>query len=48
MLDTLPDTQPSLRAAARSVYAVMPPTPQYRWPLLEAAFAAAPGDGTAL
>ena len=26
----------------------MPPTPQYRWPLLEAAFAAAPGDGTAL
>lgn len=25
-----------LRAAAELVYAVMPPTPQYRWPLLEA------------
>ena len=42
------DTLASLRAAARSVHAVMPPTPQYRWPLLEAAFAASPGDGTAL
>jgi len=39
---------PALQAAARTVHAVMPPTPQYRWPLLEAAFAAAPGDGTAL
>jgi threonine dehydratase len=28
-----------LQAAARTVHAVMPPTPQYRWPLLEAAFA---------
>ena len=44
----MPDTLASLRAAARSVHAVMPPTPQYRWPLLEAAFAASPGDGTAL
>ena len=44
----MPDALASLRAAARSVHAVMPPTPQYRWPLLEAAFAASPGDGTAL
>ena len=42
------DSLASLRAAARSVHAVMPPTPQYRWPLLEAAFAGSPGDGTAL
>ena len=42
------DTLASLRCAARSVHAVMPPTPQYRWPLLEAAFASSPGDGTAL
>ena len=26
----------------------MAATPQYRWPLLEAGFAAAPGDGTEL
>ena len=44
----MPDTLASLRAAARCVHAVMPATPQYRWPLLEAGFAAAPGDGTAL
>ena len=31
-LPTLAD----LDAAARLVYEVMPPTPQYRWPLLEA------------
>ena len=36
----------ALQAAARTVYAVMPPTPQYRWPLLEAGFARQPGDGT--
>ncbi len=29
----------TLQAAAHTVHAVMPPTPQYRWPLLEAAFA---------
>ena len=28
----------ALRHAARCVHAVLPPTPQYRWPLLEAAF----------
>jgi threonine dehydratase len=39
-------TLAALQAAARSVHAVMPPTPQYRWPLLEQAFAATPGDGT--
>ena len=44
----MPNTLASLRAAARCVHAVMPATPQYRWPLLEAGFAAAPGDGTAL
>ena len=32
---TLP-TLHELEAAARLVYAAMPPTPQYRWPLLEA------------
>ena len=37
-----------LRAAARTVHAVLPPTPQYRWPLLEAGFAGRPGDGTQL
>ena len=42
----MPYTLPTLQAAARTVHAVMPPTPQYRWPLLEAAFAAAPDDGT--
>ena len=36
----------TLEAAARTVHALMPATPQYRWPLLEAAFAARPGDGT--
>lgn len=41
-------TLPTLQAAAAAVHAVMPPTPQYRWPLLEAAFAARPGDGTQL
>ena len=38
----------ALQAAARSVHAVMPATPQYRWPQLEAAFAQRPGDATAL
>jgi threonine dehydratase len=33
-----------LIAAARSVHAVMPPTPQYRWPLLEALVAHTPDD----
>jgi len=33
----------ALQGAARSVYAVMPPTPQYRWPLLESAFGVQPG-----
>ena len=37
-----------LQAAARSVHAVMPATPQYRWPQLEAALAQRPGDATAL
>jgi threonine dehydratase len=37
-----------LRAAAASVHAAMAPTPQHRWPLLEQALAAAPGDGTEL
>jgi len=37
-----------LIAAARSVHAVMPPTPQYRWPLLEALVAPTPDDGTEL
>lgn len=39
MKDTVPDDQPSLdalEAAAALVYQSMPPTPQYRWPLLEA------------
>src|SRR3990167_4807331 len=44
----MPLTLPTLQAAARTVHAVMPPTPQYRWPLLEAAFAGPPGDGTEL
>ena len=43
-----PYTLAALQAAARSVHAVMPATPQYRWPQLEAAFARQPGDGTAL
>jgi threonine dehydratase len=34
MRDGLP-TRDDLDAAARLVHAVMPPTPQYRWPLLE-------------
>jgi threonine dehydratase len=37
--DTVQDDQPSLdalEAAAALVYQFMPPTPQYRWPLLEA------------
>jgi threonine dehydratase len=42
----MPYTLPTLQAAARTVHAVLPPTPQYRWPLLEAGFAARPGDGT--
>ena len=42
----MPYTLPALQAAARTVHAVMPPTPQYRWPLLEAAFATRPDDGT--
>lgn len=37
-----------LRAAARTVHAAMPATPQYRWPLLEAALGAPAGDGTEL
>jgi len=37
-----------LRAAAGIVHGVLPPTPQYRWPLLEAAIAQRPGDGTQL
>jgi threonine dehydratase len=39
MQDTVPDDQPSLdalEAAAALVYQSVPPTPQYRWPLLEA------------
>jgi threonine dehydratase len=39
MRDIVPDDQPSLdalEAAAALVYQSMPPTPQYRWPLLEA------------
>ena len=36
----------TLEAAARTVHALIPATPQYRWPLLEAAFAARPDDGT--
>lgn len=43
----LPDAA-NLADAARRVHAVLPPTPQYRWPLLEAQFAARAGDGTAL
>ena len=42
----MPYTLKTLQAAARTVHAVMAPTPQYRWPLLEAAFAATPGDGS--
>ena len=37
-----------LVAAAHTVHAVMPPTPQYRWPLLEALVAPKPDDGTEL
>lgn len=44
----MPYTLATLQAAAATVHAVMPPTPQYRWPLLEAAFAGAPGDATQL
>ena len=42
----MPYSLPTLQAAARTVHALMPPTPQYRWPLLEAGFARQPGDGT--
>lgn len=42
----MPFSLPTLQAAAHTVHALMPPTPQYRWPLLEAGLAAAPGDGT--
>jgi threonine dehydratase len=41
------DVLADLRAAQRIVEAVIAPTPQYRWPLLEAAFAAG-GAGTEL
>jgi threonine dehydratase len=44
----MPYTLNTLQAAAATVHAVMPATPQYRWPQLESAFAAAPGDGTEL
>jgi threonine dehydratase len=37
-----------LLAAARTVHAVMPPTPQYRWPLLEALVAPGPEFGPEL
>ena len=37
-----------LRDAACSVHALLAPTPQYRWPQLEALFASRPDDGTAL
>jgi threonine dehydratase len=39
MKNTIPNDQPSLdalEAAAALIYQSMPPTPQYRWPLLEA------------
>ena len=39
MKNTVPNDQPSLdalEAAAALIYQSMPPTPQYRWPLLEA------------
>ena len=42
----MPYTLDTLQAAAHTVHAVMPATPQYRWPLLEAGFAPRPGDGT--
>ena len=45
--DLLPYGLSDLQAAARTVYALMPPTPQYRWPLLEAGFAQQPGDARA-
>jgi hypothetical protein len=38
MKDTVLNDQPSLdalEAAAALIYQSMPPTPQYRWPLLE-------------
>lgn len=38
----------ALDAAAALVHAVLPPTPQIRWPLLEVALAEAPGDATEL
>ena len=41
-------TLAALRQAAAIVHAVMPATPQYRWPLLELPFAARPDDGTEL
>lgn len=44
----MPFSLNTLQAAARTVHAVMPPTPQYRWPLLEAAFAKGADDGTQL
>ena len=46
-----PWSLPALRAAAARVHALLPATPQYRWPLLERALAPAPGhdnDGTEL
>lgn len=36
-MSTTPPSLAALRAAARRVHEVMAPTPQYRWPLLEAA-----------
>lgn len=38
----------NLQDAARCVHAVLPATPQYRWPLLEALVAPRPDDGTEL
>ncbi len=48
MTTELGHTLAALREAARCVHALMPATPQYRWPLLEQAFAGRPGDGTEL
>ena len=42
----MPYSLPTLEAAARTVHAAMPATPQYRWPLLESGFRGAPGDAT--
>jgi threonine dehydratase len=42
----MPYTLPTLQAAAHTVHAVMPATPQYRWPLLEAALSGQAGGDT--